>query len=319
MGKQITHLVYVPFTGLGLYNGFRGNRWLRNRIAVFKEYTCRALEAQTNKDFTIWVSWRHQERSNPQVIELEKWLKQKFNSVVFTYGGVCFWDDKYKPEEARARLIDSLHKTMGELVDHITGEEVLMTLQPSDDCYYKGAIEEIQKFFEENPDYSGFGYQKGYIMNYSTKEISEYNPKTNPPFYTIKFKKEVFIDPLPHLQHTGPYESHEYVPDFTKYYKFDKRGFVVGTHGENISTYYDHPFKGDRVDNHFAFVPYPSISSSTAAFMMSPVVEQFGLENAGGLKFNVGWKRWILKKLPHRVRRKLRYWFNEKLYNFLRS
>ena len=30
------HLMYMPFSGLGLYNGFRGNRWLKNRIKICK-------------------------------------------------------------------------------------------------------------------------------------------------------------------------------------------------------------------------------------------------------------------------------------------
>ena len=35
---KFKHLIYCPFTGLGLYNGFRGNRWLKNRIKIFKEF-----------------------------------------------------------------------------------------------------------------------------------------------------------------------------------------------------------------------------------------------------------------------------------------
>lgn len=297
------HLMYVPFTGLGLYGGFRGNRWLRNRIEIFKEYTCRSLLAQTNQDFILWVSWRPQEKNNPQVIELYKWCLHKFgfDGVVFTFSGLCFWDDKYPDDQARNRLVNSLHRTMSELVNYITEDEVLMTIQPSDDCYHSLFIQRINDFFDNNPDYNAVGYQGGYIMNYQTKEISEYNPNTNPPFFTIKFPKSVFIDPYKHMKYTGPYKSHEHIPDFTKYYRYSWRGFIVGCHGENISTYYDHPFKGENIDN------------------PSNVQDEFGLLGAPDLKFKVGWRRWVLKKIPHPIRRKLRYWFNEKLYEFLRS
>lgn len=297
--EKLIHFMYVPFTGLGLYNGFRGNRWLRNRIKVFKEYTCRSLKAQTNQNFIIWVSWRSQERNNIQVLKLHDWMDEYFGKgkTVFTYNGVCFWDDKYKDCEARERLVTSLHHTMAELMDYITEETVLMTIQPSDDCYHKQMVDEIQYFFNRS-ECNAIGYRKGYIMNYATKELSEYNPTTNPPFFTIKFPKDIFIEPKKHMDYTGPYKSHEYILDFTDYYKHQARGFLVGCHGENISTYYDHPFKGLSVPDYR--------------------LEDFGLEEAPNLKFKVGWKRWILKKLPHKIRRKIRY-CHERIYNFLRS
>lgn len=291
--------MYIPFTGLGLYNGFRGERWLRNRITVFKNFVVPSLQNQTCKDFTVWISWRREERGNRQVDELRQWLRENTDlNVVFTYSGVCFWDDKYNDAEAYKRLVDSVHYTLGELMDVLTGEEILMTIQPSDDCYANYAVGSIQKFFRENNQYNAGGFIAGYIANYSTKEVSEYNPKTNPPFYTIKFPKEVFIDPRKQIQYTGPYKSHEYVPQFTKYAQWGDRGFLVGCHGENISTYYDHPFKGKVVKD---------------------ILKDFGIDNSPVTKFSLGWKRRILKALPHRIRRKVRYWFSEKLYNFLRT
>ena len=299
--KKITHLLYVPFTGLGLYGGFRGNRWLRNRITVFKEYVVSSLLNQTSQNFTLWVSWRPEERFNKQVIELKSWLDQHFKTV-FTYHGVCFWDDKYPEAIAYNRLIDSLHGSIGELIDYLEGDEILMTIQPSDDCYSKWSIESIQGFFEDNQEYTAGGFMHGYICNYATGEVSEYNPTTNPPFFTIKFPKAVFIEPHQHMKYTGPYKSHEFIPDFTKYAKWDDRGFLVGTHGENISTYYDHPFKGKQVDG---------------------VLEEFGIALSPRTNFKLGIKRYILRKLPHKIRRKVRYWvgerFYQKVYDFFRS
>ena len=291
------HLVYIPFTGLGLYNGFRGNQWLRNRIKVFEQFVVPSLQAQTTQNFTIWVSWRRKERSNKQVQSLYHRLVNIFGPlrVVFTYNGVCFWDDKYENAIAHERLITSLHNTIPELVDYIGDvHEVLMTIQPSDDCYYEGAFEQIQRYLKD-PELDAVGYKHGYITDYKTKEVREYNPKTNPPFFTIKFKKETFIDPFQHMKFTGPYESHEYVGDHLRYKQIDKRGFLVGTHGENISTYFNIPYAGTATElqgfDWYAFTP--------------PIAIRYNL------------RKRIMRSLPHKMQRKLRYWFGELLLNKL--
>lgn len=299
--------MYVPWTGLGLYGGFRGNRWLRNRIKVFKQFVLPSLEAQTNKNFKVWCSWRPEEKNNPYVKELieymEEWGYLNGTPVIHTFHGVCFWDDKYDDETAHNRLAASLHGSIGELYDHIgEADTILMSIQPSDDCYYKGMVDQVQKIFETT-DPQAVGYKHGYMMDYLRGEVSEYNPTTNPPFFTIKFPREIFTNPLAHMEYSGPYKSHEYVGDKLKYQQIDFRGFLVGTHSENISTVYSHPFRGKVLD--------PS------------VLTLFGLENAGLLHIKTSIRRAILRRLPWKVQRKIRYWIGErfwqKLYEFLRG
>ena len=194
-------LCYTPFTGLGNFQGYRGARWLKARIQIFKQFVIPSWLAQTNRDFIHWISWRREEKNNPQVKELEQWLKSIPNyRFIFTFSGLCFYDDKYEDSIARDRLLTSIHGTMGELVN-IIGEidYVLMLIAPSDDLYHQEAVEGIQRFFEENQEYQAVGFEKGYICNYPTKEVADYNPSTNPPFYTIKFPRDVFIDPFRHV------------------------------------------------------------------------------------------------------------------------
>lgn len=299
------HFMYVPFTGLGLYGGFRGNRWLRNRIEVFKHFVVPSLLAQTSQNFTVWVSWRPEERGNRHVDALENYLVNKFGMgrVVFTYGGLCFWDDKYDDETAHKRLILSLHKSLNELVNWVgDNDEVIMTIQPSDDCYNKHMVSEIQHTFK-NSDYNALGYKHGYLMNYQTGELKEYNPKTNPPFFSIRFPKEIFIDPLKHAKWTGPYKSHEYIGDHMKYAQIDQRGFIVGTHGENVSTHFNHPYGGEVIPKE--------------------MLSEFGLGMVEPIKIRYSIRKQIMRRLPHKVQRKLRYIFGEKIYskiyNFLRN
>lgn len=316
MESKIIHFLYCPFTGLGLYNGFRGNRWLKNRIEIFKNFVVPSLFAQTNRNFILWISWRYEDMHNPLVKELERWFTYNSLKVVFTYSGVAFYDDKYPDDIARERLISSIHGSMGELLN-VMGEakEVYMTIQPSDDCYHRKAVQAIQELFEKMPDIQAFGFSKGYICNYITKEVREYNPTTNPPFYTIKFPRDVFTDPFKHCAYTSikkdvgkykagtPIPSHEYVADALKYGKIDERGFLVGCHGENVSTHFNNPFGGDIV--------------------APDVLKDFGLYNVEPIKIRFSIRKRLLRMLPHRVQRKIRYWFGEilwqKMYNWLRS
>lgn len=295
--NNFTHLLYCPVTGLGLYNGFRGNKWLKNRIAIFKQFVVPSLLAQTNKSFVLWMSWRPQERTNLQVIELKNYLDNIGLKNVFTYGGVCFYDDKFPEDKARERLVKALHYSMNDLMGVIVGDWTLMTIQPSDDCYRNTMVDEIQSTFIKVQDAQAIGYSKGYIMNYVTKEVAEYNPLTNPPFFTIKFPSKIFIDPLPHMEYTGPYTSHEYIGNHLKYYVCDERGFLVGCHGENISTVFNHPFKGKSVN--------------------PEILNQFGLKDVGPLQIRINIGKKILRKFPHSWQRKLRYIFGEKFYSRL--
>lgn len=320
------HLMYCPFTGLGLYDGFRGNRWLKSRIKIFKQFVIPSLQAQTSKDFTLWISWRPQERYNGIVKDFVEYLETTGLDVIHTYAGVCFYDDKYPQEVAHERLLTAIHGSMSELVNATEGEVgyewVLMTIQPSDDVYYKGFVKDVQQAFKDNSQLNAIGFEKGYLMNYQTKELAEWNPKTNPPFYTIKFFRPDFINPLKHAQHTAlkhdvgqykigtPLPSHEYVKDCLAYGIIKERGFLVGTHGANISTVFDHPYKGERVS-------------------FRDVGQLFGLESVEPLKLPFSLRGILFGKLPYKVKRKLRYLAGEKqwilrplfslLYNGIRS
>lgn len=308
--KRVKHYFYVPFTGLGNFNGFRGERWFRNRVKIFKQFVVPSLLAQTNKDFTVWISFTNEQRGHHLVIELANHLEEVGLKHIFTFHGICFYDDKYPLETARTRLITNLHGSIGELLDDIGDvDEVYMTIQPSDDCYYDGAVEEIQKELRDDV-IKAVGYARGYICNYFNLEVSEYNPKTNPPFYTIKFPRDVFIEPVEHADYTAtkvevpgypigtPLPSHEWVKNCLRYVQLQNRGFLVGTHSENISTYYDHLFKGNIIDN--------------------CRLDYFGLDGVEPLKLKPSLRKTILRKLPFNTQKKLRH-FHGRSYNWLRK
>ena len=304
MEPKVAHLLYMPLTGLGLYGGHRGKRWLRNRIKIFKQFVIASLHNQTSQDFYLWVSVRHQDRHDPLIVELRNWLEHNLDrkfGLIFTYTGCCFWDDKYPDGVAHDRLVDAIHGAVPEIFNVIgEAEQVLLTIQPSDDCYKGTMVEEVQKAFREGA-WEAVTYRKGYVMDYKTKEIAEWNPNTNPPFYTIRFKREVFADPMRHVAYAG-IKSHEFIEDLLLL-RLDGRGFLVGTHGENISTVFNHPFRGPDVEK--------------------AVLDEFGLYDVPPLQIKSSWRKGFMRRLPHGWQRKLRYWLGErfaaKIYDFLRS
>lgn len=297
-------LVSVPFTGLGLYGGFRGNRWLRNRITIFVKFVVPSLLNQTDQNFVLWIAWRKEERDNIYVKQLFDLLQMRFGDdrVVFTYSGVPFWDDKYDDATAHERLFWTLKNAAGALMDAVPDcDEIYWLLQPSDDLYDKYTIESVKKAFE-NPTTQAVTFTKGYICNYNTLEVREYNPKTNPPFFAIKFPRAIFFDPGKHINYTGPYKSHEYIGDKLKLDRFQGRGFLVGCHGENISTHFNHPYGGMKV---------------------SGILESFGIADVEPVILPISTRKWLLRQLPHGWQRKLRYWFGElfysRFYNWIRN
>lgn len=301
----MTHLLYTPFTGLGLYGGHRGKRWLRNRIQIYKQFVVKSLQNQQNQDFIIWISWRYEDKNDEYIRELRGYLEDLFpGRVVFTYSGVCFWDDKHPDDVARTRLIEAIHGAIP-AISNIVGEskELLVTIQPSDDCYHGMMTEEVQQLFAQNENLQACAYRKGYVMDYTTGRVAEWNPKTSPPFYTIKFHRETFMDPLKHVEYAG-IKSHEYLPEkLETATAFDTRGYLVGTHGENISTIFNHPFRGNDVPKY--------------------ILDSFGLEDVPVLKLPISLRKRFMRRLPHGWQRKLRYWLGERgyarFYSWIRS
>lgn len=239
MNTGSVHFLQVPFTGLGLFGGYRGDTWLKNRIAVFKRFVLPAILNQTNRNFILLLNFRPEEESNPIVQEFVAGLDKLAGlATVVTYHGIMFWDDKYPDEIASQRLMTTLERTLPMLKDIVGGNDVLLTLQPSDDIYLGHAVSRIQ---ELNVNMC---FSRGYMMNYATLEMAEYDPETFPPFSTIKFTADQFLNPTKHYEHTGPYKSHEYIPNQAT---DTDRSFIVGTHGENISTTWQHPYMGRRL------------------------------------------------------------------------
>lgn len=306
----IKHLLYVPFTGLGLRNGYRGDQWLRNRIKVFLTFVIPSLIHQSNRNFTLWLQFRPEDEGNPDVLQLESTLQTMRDlSVIFTYGGLCFEDDKYDRPVSLQRLEANLARTMPILAPIVANHDVvLMTIQPSDDMYLSKMVEETQaraKSLGKITTPQSCGYREGYMINMNTLELAEYakhdwktddtstyTTNTIPPFFTVMFPRDIFLDAKAHTEWTGPYRSHEYIGEHTKYHILPGRGFIVGTHGENISTTWHHRYKGRMIEGE----EKEKILFQVGLYQAEPIK----LEKDLGRKVE---QRWI-NLLPKALRRK---------------
>lgn len=242
MIKNFCHLVYVPFTGLGLKDGFRGDEWYRYRIKIFKDYTLKSLLNQTNRNFITWISFRPQEKFNPLTWELYEYMsKLRDYPFVFTFGGLCFYDDKFKDEE---NLLKRLELTLPNLREVCEGKKwVLETLAPSDDMFHKDEMEEVQECVPLAKK-AALTHDKGFLFNQQSQRLAEWNPTTNPPFYTLIYPKEIFLDPQKHFEYMAGFKSHEDIVRLFNCFALPDRRYCVLVHKKNISTNWWHPFRG---------------------------------------------------------------------------
>lgn len=89
------HIIAIPFSGVGLHGGFRGDEWYKHRIEVFKNYTLKSLANQSNKDFLIWLWFRPEEEHNPLTQEIFKAIREANLNFIATFHGLMYWDDKF--------------------------------------------------------------------------------------------------------------------------------------------------------------------------------------------------------------------------------
>lgn len=229
-------IVSCPFTGLGLFNGYRGDEWFKRRIELYNKYTLQSLKKQTNQDFIIWLQFRKEEKENPLVKDID--ISHK---TVMTFGGICIWDDRKENEEEG--LLERLSESLTSFKE-IVNEPVRLVNLASDDMY----SEEVLQSVAEEPFQHGVAltHRKGYV--YSTDDrLAEWNPTTHPPFHTIMYDKEVFLDPQKHFDFIKGYKSHEFVPEVFRERKMPDRRFMVLTHNANISTQWSHPFRQNEI------------------------------------------------------------------------
>lgn len=279
---KFAHIVITPMTGVGINRGFKGEKWFKDRIEIFKKYTLQSLINQSNRAFLLWLTFRPQEENHPLVKELEQYLKEKKVSTIMTFHGLMWWDDKFSKNlksvimnggrilrqcwreknfwplipnglevifsRKNKTLICRLEKVLYELSqlkELGDANYVYVTRIDSDDMFHKEVVAEIQRVI---PFGGALVYKNVYVYNSNTGEMAEWEPKTTPPFYTIIFLGSKFFNPIEHVRFYKDFQSHEDIPKIFKTKQLEDGRYCVVVHRNQISTIWDHPFRGELVD-----------------------------------------------------------------------
>jgi hypothetical protein len=249
--ERLCHFIYTPFTGLGRSKsgqgtpGYRGDDWFKYRIEIFKNYTLKSLLNQTNQFFIHWISFREEEQHNSQTAELFNYLQGLKYPTIFTFGGLCWWDDAYGKKD---KLKKRLKGTLPCLREAVAGTQyVYETVLASDDMYHKDVVQSIHdQPFALN---RALVHWNGYIYNTRTGELAEWLPKKGclPPFYTLMFPTDVFLDYRKHFNYIKLIKSHENVETLFENIRLPDSRYCVNIHSHNISTRFEHPQRGGLV------------------------------------------------------------------------
>jgi len=237
------HFVYIPFTGLGLFDGFRGQEWFKNRAKIFQETTLKSLLNQSTKDFIVWISFRPQERKNPVTRQIRRILEQSGLRFVFTFDGVMMYDDRglEHNKDLKERMARSL-----KVLKPLVGKEkwVYKTDCGSDDMLHKDALKEIQQ--EEPREKGATYYLNGYIYNYNTGQLADWIRNTSCSKYTVIYPADIFLNAEKHLEYIDGLKSHEYLPLVFDATRLPDGRYCCCVHGYNISTGWNNSFRGEE-------------------------------------------------------------------------
>ena len=244
MNNSFCHFLYMPFSGLGKYDKQRTPEYWDYRVQIFEKYTLPSLVNQSNKNFTLWVSFRPQDKDVSWVKSLKDILDRSELSYLFTFNGIAMWDDRGL--ENNDTLLERTKLNIEELRTFIKDDWVYITSIGSDDMLAKEAVAEIQK--QEPQAKKALYFLSGWIFDARTEQLAEWNRDTPCSKYTIIYPKEVILD----AQKWWDYEyeclkSHEFITTCYVAVQLPDRLYACVVHGANISTDWLHVFRGMEI------------------------------------------------------------------------
>jgi len=276
------HLVYTPFTGVGLHNGYRGDEWYKYRIELFKQTLLPSLRQQTNQNFIHWLSFRKEEKENPLTKEFLQYLIEIDYHFIVTFNGLIYRDDKFvvnwkgrfwnfgrvlrdcwRDKKINFKLFKEVlidkNKTLPERLEvSLEGikrflqsqgidkvEWIYLTRIDSDDMFHKLVIQELSTL---EPFEGALIFRNGLLYNINTGQLARWEPTTNPPFHTIMFPAKIFFDVEKHLAYMKDFKTHEEIPRIFRTKQLPNGRYCVGVHSKHISTIWNHPFRGKEFD-----------------------------------------------------------------------
>jgi len=270
-------------TGIGLYAGYRGDKWYRDRIKIFARTCLSSLDNQSNLNFLQWISFREAEKFNPLTEKLAFLIHDtsiRFQDIIFTFAGQPYWDDKCDPgiknrtlniartirnmlrrpqffrnpvilfkemmKDKNATLEQRIEESMKILRKYWHKEKwVYFSRCDSDDMLHKDFLKEVITF---KPEYKkAIIAMNGYVYDIPTNRLGKWIPETQPPFHTIIFPAEIFFNAKRHLAYLEDFKSHEDIPRLFNCERMSDGKYCITTHSGNISTIFNHPWRGEEI------------------------------------------------------------------------
>lgn len=240
MKKSFRHIIQTTFTGRGKpKHQQESEEWLKRRIVLFKQYTISSLLHQTNKNFIHWISFRDKlDKNNFLIKQLSSFLKSLDYSFIFTFNGQPYWDDRAPNDTLEERLRKSL-----KLIEPFCRNKdyVYLTMLDSDDMFHREVVDEIQNEGFRNK--GALIYQKGFVFNDGTEQFADWFCES-PPFYTLMYPQEIFLDASKKLEYDKPFTTHEDIIKHFDYKILSENRYCYLVHEDNKSTGWEHPFRG---------------------------------------------------------------------------
>jgi len=241
MQRNKVHFINTVMTGRGI-PGYGGDKWYKYRVDIFKKYCIKSLQNQSNKKFIHWICFRPEEKNNPTTRELAKYLDGIKYKYVFTFYGQPFPDDK---RTTNLGLEDRVRKSLESLKKYTEGKKyVYFTVLDSDDMFHRDLVKLVQK--EEYELRKALTPVRGLILNNETGQLANWEHPSCPPFYTILFPVEIFMDAKKHLEYYYPFRSHEDILKIFKCKRMKDFLYCATCHKGNISTAWENSVRGQE-------------------------------------------------------------------------
>ena len=238
---MIKHLFQIPFTGKTPKGDTMTQEWYDHRAEIFEQYTVPSLRKQSNKDFSIWITFRPQDATNPTTKRILSALDGL--RYIATFEGTMFTEDRatWHNNDLVQRLqsvLPSVRLFMGYT------DWIYETNLDSDDTVHR----DFSKLILQDPprERGAFLCKKGYA--YNTKDrLAEWNNPVSNQNYTIQFTRDTYFDAEKRLEYLNGFKSHEEIPEKFNAQEMPDNSYCTIIHGDNISTVWDHPFMGKEV------------------------------------------------------------------------
>jgi len=140
-------------------------------------------------------------------------------------------------------LIERAEKSLKQLGE-IKEKYVIEIGLDSDDM----VIDNFVEFVRGKKFRKAFYMRGGFILSTEDRLSEWYNPRSM-SIYTINYPTKTFLNAKKHFKYQNGIDSHEQIPDLLNAELLPDGMFCSVTHGMNISTIWEHPFREQEIYN----------------------------------------------------------------------